>query len=460
MPQDIVNEDEDHNDRDAPLQKLSDEFLESLRNIKQAIIIVMPHLAKWTINEIKKEQKKVEVFIPKNAEPEIEIRFQKAKDFADFNASMRRLAQLRDDRSMSILARSLVIQMFSELDAFMGSLLRQVYSDKADLLNTISREIPISELVTFESIEAAKSSIIDKEIDSFRRESYVEQFSQLEKRFSLQLKKFPEWSEFVEMSQRRNIFTHNDGIVSSQYLSICIREGCKLDSDLKVGAQLDVSPNYLFRTATVISKIGFMLCHTLWSKIFPDDVEKMQDSIGSALYRCLEDKQWPVAAAIGAFSLTDPMKRSLPDLDLRIRVVNNAIALKFSGDEKACAQMISSMDWSASYRDFKLAIAILKENNEEAVRLMKDIGKKGELVNQGAYHTWPLFQKLRDTPEFYSAYESIYGEAYSESVPMTGKPIAASISVSNEINEKAKRSPRKKALPANHIKKKKAAKLN
>ncbi len=459
MPQNISPEEE--NPPTPPLQKLSDGFIESLRNIKQAIIIVMPHLARWTVTEIKKEKRKIEAFIPKNAERATEVKFQKAKDFADFNASMRRLSQLRDDRSMNILARSLVIQMFCELDAFMGALLRQLYSDKAELLNTISREIPISELVTFDSIDAAKASIIDKEIDNFRRESYVEQFTQLEKRFNLQLRKFPEWSEFVEMSQRRNIFTHNDGVVSNQYLSICRREGCKLEDNLKVGSQLDATPKYLFRTATVISKTGFMLCHTLWSKIFPDEVESMHNSINSALYGRLEDKQWSAAAAIGAFSLTEPMKRSLPDLDLRVRVINNAIALKFSGDDNGCSNMLSSMDWSASYRDFKLAIAVLKDNNEEAVRLMKDIGKKGELINQDAYHAWPLFEKLRDTPEFYSAYESIYGEAYSESVPTSEEPIAASISVPSNSKEIAKHSPRRPNSSSIRSRgAKKAAKLN
>ena len=75
------------------------------------------------------------------------------------------------------------------------------------------------------SIEKIKSQFIEKEVESIRRESYIEQFNILENRFEIKtLKKFEEWSLFVEMAQRRNIMTHNDGVVSDQYLDICNAE--------------------------------------------------------------------------------------------------------------------------------------------------------------------------------------------------------------------------------------------
>lgn len=118
------------------------------------------------------------------------------------------------------------MQMFSEFDAFTGALLKAIYIKNEDLLKGISREITLRELFDYQSIDDIKRSMLEKEIETFRRDSYIDQFSSLEKKFQIQLKKFDEYPEFIELSQRRNIFVHNDGLVSDQYLW-CEREGWK-----------------------------------------------------------------------------------------------------------------------------------------------------------------------------------------------------------------------------------------
>ena len=39
---------------------------------------------------------------------------------------------------------------------------------------------------------------------------------------------------------------------------------------------------------------------------------------------------------------------------------------------------------------------------------MKQIGKRGELVHEIAYHQWPLFNAFREEPLFHKAYEEIF----------------------------------------------------
>lgn len=88
-------------------------------------------------------------------------------------------------------------------------------------------------------------------------------------------------------------------------------------------------------------------------------------------------------------------------------------------------RLLESVDWTASYRDFKLAIAVLLEKFDEAVVMMKSIGKTGEILEQHAYRTWPLFTRFRERPEFYEAYSDIYGEAFSEKVDTTEGSVEA-----------------------------------
>lgn len=72
-------------------------------------------------------------------------------------------------------------------------------------------------------------------------------------------------------------------------------------------------------------------------------------------------------------------------------------------------KILSPIDWSASVRDFRLAVSILKDQTEDAISTMKQIGKRGELVHEIAYHQWPLFNAFREEPLFHKAYEEIFG---------------------------------------------------
>jgi hypothetical protein len=119
------------------------------------------------------------------------------------------------------------------------------------------------------------------------------------------------------------------------------------------------------------------------------------------------------------------MRKNISEIDLRIRIVNAAIGLKFSGRDSDAERLLSSVDWSASYRDFKLAIAVLRECYGDAVEIMKSIGKTGEIINQPDYHTWPLFARFREQPEFYDAYFQIYEEVFAEKVETDRGPVEA-----------------------------------
>lgn len=422
-----------------PLDAVTHGYLCSLRNIGQTVQIVMPHLSKWLSDETKKHQKKLQHYVPESLKPgeKHEITLESVRDFVEFTSTLKELEAVNDNRALPVLARSLFMQMFCEFDAFMGTLLKTIYLRNADLLKGISREISLTDLLEYEDIEAVKRAMLDKEIETFRRDSYVEQFSQLEKKFGLTLRKFPEWGEFVELSQRRNIFTHNDGVVSDQYLTVCEREGWQFKERPKHGDPLSADTRYIARAIQIMSKVGYMLCHTLWSKVLPRENVELHRSLNENLYNCLEGKRWKTAAELGRFALSEPMRKSVSEIDYRIRVINVAIALKFSEREEEARTLLSSLDWSASYRDFKLALCVLDDRFDEAIAIMESIGKSGEILRQHSYHTWPLFHRFRERPDFYKTYEKIYGEPYLANVPTDGASASVILSTSEVVTDKS-----------------------
>ncbi len=403
-------------------------YIGTLRGIGQTAQIALPHIAQWQIDEMESTQRKLDQFIPelaKTGEGPVDLEFRSAHGFAEFTDTIRRIEELHHLNATAVLSKSLFTQLFAEYDAYIGELLRAVYLKNESLLKGVSREISLSDLLSYKDLESAKRAMLDKEIETFRRDSYVEQFASLEKKFGVPLKKFPEWSAFVELSQRRNVLTHNGGLVSDQYLTICDREGHVFDERPPVGTGLSVSFDYFAKALRLLSKIGLMLAYTLWSKVFPKESASMHQELNEAVFNCLRQKRWNLAAELTDFVLSESMKRGVSEVDLRIRVVNSAIGLKFSGKDAEARKLLSSIDWSASYRDFKLAIAVLEERFEDAVSLMKSIGKRGEIVDQHGYHTWPLFSKFRERPEFYAAYLEIYDQPFAERLDTPEGPLQA-----------------------------------
>ncbi|MDO1721990.1 hypothetical protein Q2317_25690, partial [Escherichia coli] len=127
--------------------------------------------------------------------------FDSARDFAEFTSIIRQIEDIGSHNSTEVLSKSLFTQLFAEFDAYIGELLKIVYLKNDKLLKGVLREISLADLLDFEDLNAVKISMLDKEIETFRRDSYIEQFSTLEKKFNLSLRKFKEWSAFVELSQ-------------------------------------------------------------------------------------------------------------------------------------------------------------------------------------------------------------------------------------------------------------------
>jgi hypothetical protein len=401
-----------------PISAAIADYVQSLRSIHQTVSLVLPHVSNWLIQERTKGETQLGKFIPgfPNHATPTTIRVDAVRDLVEVTSTLRTLQDAVANNAPAVIIRSLFLYMFSEFDVFSGALLNAIYVKNDKLLSGISRTVTLGDLLQYENLEAVKRALLDKEIETFRRDSYVEQFATIERKFGISLRKFKEWSEFVEVGQRRNIFTHNGGVVTDQYLLVCEAEGHKFAEKPALGRQLDLNVKYLLRALTLLSKVGIMLGFTLWSKVFPKEHTRIHTSLNEMVYKCLEGKRWKLVAELEDFVLSPPMYRNVAELDARMRRVNVAIGLKFSGRTDDAVRVLREVDWSASYRDFRLAIAVLEENYVEAINIMEAIGKSGEILKQSGYHTWPLFTKFRELPEFYAAYERIYGEPFSANV--------------------------------------------
>lgn len=312
----------------------------------------------------------------------------------------------------STLEKSLFINLFSIFDKFVGDLIFILYNKKPELFKSINREICLSEVLQYSSLEELRNVVLDKEIESIRRKSYLEQFKEMEKIFSISLTKFDQWPFFIENAQRRNLFTHCDGVISEQYLSICKSVGYKDSEKYQVGDQLEIGEDYFFKACHRITEVAVMLGHTLWRKVLPAELEEADSHLHMLIFDFLEMEHWKNGVSISKFFLTQP-KVSSDQID-RINTINYAISLKALGKKEAAKNVLDKKDWSATIYDFRLAYQVLIENYKEAKELMIKIGQEGDLLNEVSYHDWPLFKDFRDTDEFFEGYKKVYGYQYME----------------------------------------------
>lgn len=331
---------------------------------------------------------------------------------SQIRAVMRTIERQMASSPKEVLERSLFISIFAHYDKFLGELVAALYGASPKLFNAMSKEIPLSEVLGYASIEELKAVVLEKEIESIKRKSYVEQFKELEKRFDIStLRKFDSWSLFVEAGQRRNLFTHCDGVVSDQYMSMCSEHGLK-GLSVNVGDRLGLSSEYFYSVTKMVVEVAVMLAHTLWRKVVPSEMEVSDLFLNRAIFDFLHLERWPNSIALAKFAYSLPRWSS--DVYARMYCINYAIALDAIGERQAAKTVLDKQDWSAATLDFKLAYSVLCYDYDAARQLMIRIGKKGDYIGELAYHDWPLFRKFRESESFLQGYEAVYGYEYSQ----------------------------------------------
>ena len=268
-----------------------------------------------------------------------------ASEFAGFRRLERKQEHWR--HASTIIPRSFLVSLVSQFDAYMGSLVRTMFDVQPDLLNSSERNMSFRQLMEFPSIEEARRYIVDKEVESILRESHASQFDWLERKLNMPLRKgLDAWPAFVELTQRRNLFVHADGMVSSQYLEVCRDHGFPMDEDVCVGTELGVDMKYFKEAYRHIFEVGVKLGHVLWRKLAPNDREAADDHLNGIVFELLGNKEHKLAIALGQFGGHEIKQHSEERIRL-FMLINLAQAYKWAGSQEQCEKVLDSIDFSA-----------------------------------------------------------------------------------------------------------------
>lgn len=318
----------------------------------------------------------------------------------------------RSQESSKLLMRSYIVSMVSQFDAFIANLMRSLYEINPDKLKQAGHMMTFADLQTFPSIEAAREFVIESKIENILRDSHQEQFKEIASTIGVQtLNKFDNWPVFVEITQRRNLFVHSNGVVSSQYLNICKSEGVDLE-DISKGRQLDVDRPYFIKAFNIFYevsvKLSQMALRVLLLKKDNSCLGEIDMCMNSSIHDLINDERYDVAIELCNFALDPQFKHS--DLDRIQLLLNRAQAYKWKGDEIKCKQLLESEDTSSWRSELKCPMYALEDNIDKVCEMMVSSGKNSEILDAESYRIWPFFKSVRGDKKFKETFKQVFGE--------------------------------------------------
>lgn len=279
----------------------------------------------------------------------------------------------------------------------------------------LKKNILLSDILNFSSIDDAREYIIEKEINSVLRESHDEQFAWLEKMINVPLRKdLTIWPDFIEVTERRNLFVHCNSIVSSQYLTVCKKHGVNLGEDVQAGQSLAVSIKYFKKAFDYIFEIGVKLAQVLWRKLNPLDIEEADDALNDICYQLIDKKDYSLAINLLEFGITI-LKKHFSQETKSYMIINLAQAYKWNNEPEKLNSILNSTDWSIYNNRFQLAVAVLKDDFDMACKYMEQIGDCGDMEPLH-YIRWPIFKEFRKDQRFIDTYEKIFNKPFESEV--------------------------------------------
>lgn len=379
--------------------------IDSIRDtLPMTMLLLEPYNAKANdafVQFLKNNVKEIE---DDKGKKKILIKSDEAKLFETLerNASISALAS-------KIIPQSLFVSLISQYDAFLNRLLRAVFEIKPEILNTSDRNLTFSQLVDMDSIKVAREYIIEKEVETILRKSHSEHFDYLESKLSLSLRKgLPIWQTFIEITERRNLLVHCDGMISSQYVKNCKENNCNI-SNTKIGVRLDVSHEYFIAAYNCLYEIAVKLTHTLWRKLAINDLKNADRELNEVCFHLINNKAFTLADKLLVFG--HEQNKHYDDAFKSVFVINAALSKYLQGKKNDAKSILNSKDWSATSDDFKLAYDVLTDNFEGAYKIMLKIGKNGD-VDSSDYKEWPLFTEIRKEDKFKATYKKVFREDY------------------------------------------------
>ena len=396
----------------SPIEEAIEAFILSIEGVRETapfmetVVFAMLHKHK---TEFEKERDNYGTILDENdGKQNLSFPLERASRAREL---LDRLAKTR--AAHKTLPNMLLLALISLYDAYLYNLLKALFQAKPELVFTSDKEIRFSEIVKFDSLDDVKQGIVEKEIEGILRKSHAKQFDTLERIFNVQLRSdLDVWPDFIEITERRNLLAHANGVVSRHYIEVCRSSGVTEDRIPNIGEVISFTPDDLETTYEVLFEICLKLGHVLWRKTLPGQLHLSDAHYNAKCFDLIKAGQYQMAIKMLDF-ICDVVKAHSGQELLLYMKINRCNAYRLGGEQTKCLEFLDKIDTSALGLEFRLAEAILRIDYQRAAAIMRQLGDDHETITRFAYSDWPIFEQFRDSEDFLEAYEEIFGETFT-----------------------------------------------
>lgn len=306
--------------------------------------------------------------------------------------------------SRAVISKSLIVSLVTEYDSFIGKLLRAIFVLQPNMLNSSDKSMSFSQLLAFDSLDEARNSILDREVSGILYRSREEQLEYLTKKTNINLlDSVTRWKEFVELTERRNLFVHGDGQVSSQYIEKCSRAGVKFD--LEQGHVLEVDNDYFASSYHTILHVGLTIGALVWKKF--DASDDIIAKLNNVVFDLIVDGEYIAAQEFAEFLLKPPMNKNVKAQDELLLILNLAQAYKWQGKEDVARSILKRKDWSVLGELYRLAERTLCDDFDSAAEVMRVV-VTSKLLERTSLQEWPIFRQFRQSEQYTAVFNELF----------------------------------------------------
>lgn len=302
-----------------------------------------------------------------------------------------------------------IVSFVCSYDAFLSQIIKLIYRSNEQLLKASEKLFTYTQIAKYKDFEELKDALIEKEIENILRENHNEQFKKISKLLNKPIVEGENCiSDFIEITERRNLFVHSGGKVSEQYLKAC--KDYNYNSSVKIGDVLQADTQYITNAFFVFLTFGIKLSQVIW-RIIGDEtsLEQADRFLVDVTFDLLCENRFDIAKNLLDFATEKSTKHKDKEVEY-IHSINKALCFYLNGEKNESDKIVQSIDFSAANDRFLLAKYVLLEKYEEAVKYVERL--KNEVGMQDAYGTWPLFRNFVQQDVFKKTYKNVYGDDF------------------------------------------------
>ena len=309
-----------------------------------------------------------------------------------------------------IVPQSLLISLVSTYETFLAGIIRDLLQAKPEICRSFKQSTGAADVFSSIPIEELRANIIDKEMDRFLHENCSGQLKWIEDTMHVPLREHVDnWPAVVEISERRNLFAHTDGVVSQKYVTNCMDAGVQFDPAITPGSHLVVSGDYFTDAWWTLLLAGNEIGILVWRHSMPAESATVDQFANAELIvEPTAQKNYVFAQQFGEYMLR-LVPTDTSDLGSAYIRINTARAYRLGGASADCTHILDGVDWSGSSKMIQLGVCAQRGDFDEVIKLMRKLDPLDDVLDV-ALLEWPVFSEFREFPAFQAAYREVYVE--------------------------------------------------